>query len=121
MSQSISMRQAAHEAGVSPATSSRVLQGDHIRDYGNLLLLAQWAGIALDELEAGHDMPGQLHIRGEATPEAFARVLRADSSLSPEDVETIMASFRPIYDRFSKSHIEQRKGKSRSISVQAKK
>ncbi len=46
----LSLRQAAQEAGVSPTTFSRVERGDHLPDRENLLLLANWAGVTLDQV-----------------------------------------------------------------------
>ncbi|MGZ6388901.1 MAG: helix-turn-helix domain-containing protein [Ktedonobacterales bacterium] len=37
----LSIRQAAEDTGVSPATFSRIVHGDHLPDYERLLLLAQ--------------------------------------------------------------------------------
>jgi transcriptional regulator with XRE-family HTH domain len=103
MKEKLSIRQAATAAGVSPATFSRVLRGDHIPDYGILVVLAQWAGIPLEDVAIGHVVASNLRLPGEVTtPETVAHVLRADSSLSTKDVETLMASFRVVYDRLRK-------------------
>ena len=118
-----SVRQAAQEAGVSPATLSRVERGDHLPDRENLLLLAQWIGVSLDQLtlaiggtRATDDADGAdeevaalhqarnaiVHSPGETTPESIALHLRADRDLTPEDVELLMEVFRAAYERLRK-------------------
>jgi hypothetical protein len=83
---------------------SRVLRGNHIPDPEQLLLLAQWSDVSLEQLISDHkladhseDDPDQaeeyLHI-----PESIARLLRSDRTLKPEDVEILMGSFRALYD-----------------------
>jgi transcriptional regulator with XRE-family HTH domain len=100
----LSVRDAARAAGVSHATLSRVLRGDHVPDPEQLLLLAQWVDISVEQLISDHKLSDHceedadqaeedLHI-----PESVARLLRSDHALRPEDVEILMGSFRALYD-----------------------
>lgn len=114
MAHGLSVRQAAQEAGVSPATFSRVERGDHLPDRENLLLLAQWVGISLDELTLDRDEAAEMrrirnaivHSPTETTPEAVALHLRADKHLKPEDVDLLMEVFRAAYERLRKRNEE---------------
>lgn len=118
----LTIRQAAQEAGVSTATISRVMRGNHLPDYDTLLLLAHWLGISVEELTiasevSGHSKPLRpaiVHSPDETTPEAVAHVLHADSSLAPDDVEMFMGVFRVMYDRVQKRNEEQAGSEVRS-------
>lgn len=94
------VRQAAKEAGVSPATFSRVERGHHTPDGENLLKLAAWAGVRLDELRpTGARREKPVHPNEPAsTPEAVAMHLRADRKLEPEDAAILADIFRSAYE-----------------------
>lgn len=113
----LSVRQAAQEAGISPATLSRVERGDHVPDRDNLLLLVQWVGASLDQLmldrgelrgigqaNAPHRTRSSVRSMGETTSESVALLLRADKDLKPEDADLIMEVFRTVYERLRKRH-----------------
>jgi transcriptional regulator with XRE-family HTH domain len=51
----LSIRQAARDAGVSQATLSRVLRGNHVPDRENLVLLARWLDASIEEFTASRD------------------------------------------------------------------
>jgi transcriptional regulator with XRE-family HTH domain len=89
------LRKAAQAAGVSAATFSRVERGNHVPDPQNLMKLATWAGVELDELRTHERRP--IPEMSASTPEAVALHLRADPSLSEEDAEMLAAVFRAAY------------------------
>jgi transcriptional regulator with XRE-family HTH domain len=94
------VREAAKEAGVSPATFSRVERGQHTPDGENLLKLAAWARVRLDELQPPGGRRGKRVHPNEAasTPEAVAMHLRADRKLKPEDAAVLADIFRSAYE-----------------------
>ena len=98
------LRKAAEDAGVSPATFSRVERGHHIPEAENLLKLAAWAGVRFDELRpTGSERGRPIHPNEPAsTPEAVAMHLRADRKLSPEDATILAEVFRTAYETLRK-------------------
>ncbi len=89
------VREAAEEAGVSPATLSRVERGDYLPGRDNLLKLAAWLGEAVDELDFG---PSGHEGEPESTPDAVALHLRADKDLSDEEAAILEEVFRSAYE-----------------------
>ena len=118
----LSISRAAHAAGVSQPTLSRVLRGNHVPYSETLVRLAQWLDISLEQLIDSQDedqhmqedqnLTGQN--RGASTPEAVAYVLHADTALKPEDVETLMVAFRVMYDRL-RTQNEKQAGNERAV------
>jgi transcriptional regulator with XRE-family HTH domain len=105
LARGLSLRQAAQEAGVSPTTFSRVERGDHLPDRENLLQLANWVGVTLEQVAsppADHDVV--THSPGESTVEAVALHLRADKDLDPKDAQILMEVFRVAYENLRKRH-----------------
>ena len=105
LARGLSLRQAALEAGVSPTTFSRVERGDHLPDRQNLLQLANWIGVTLEQVAntpADHDVV--THGPGESTVEAVALHLRADKDLDPKDAQILMEVFRVAYENLRKRH-----------------
>ncbi len=105
LARGLSLRQAAQEAGVSPTTFSRVERGDHLPDRENLLQLANWVGVTLEQVAsspADHDVV--THGPGESTVEAVALHLRADKDLDPKDAQILMEVFRVAYENLRKRH-----------------
>jgi transcriptional regulator with XRE-family HTH domain len=105
LARGLSLRQAALEAGVSPTTFSRVERGDHLPDRQNLLQLANWIGVTLEQVAntpADHDVV--THGPGESTVEAVALHLRADKDLDPKDAQILMDVFRVAYENLRKRH-----------------
>jgi len=105
LARGLSLRQAALEAGVSPTTFSRVERGDHLPDRQNLLHLANWIGVTLEQVAntpADHDVV--THGPGESTVEAVALHLRADKDLDPKDAQILMDVFRVAYENLRKRH-----------------
>jgi transcriptional regulator with XRE-family HTH domain len=105
LARGLSLRQAALEAGVSPTTFSRVERGDHLPDRENLLQLANWVGVTLEQVAsppADHDVV--THGPGESTVEAVALHLRADKDLDPKDAQILMNVFRVAYENLRKRH-----------------
>jgi transcriptional regulator with XRE-family HTH domain len=103
LARGLSLRQAAQEAGISPTTFSRVERGDHLPDRENLLLLANWAGVTLEQVSTDrteHDVI--IHSSGESTVEAVALHLRADKDLDPKDAQILMEVFRVAYENLRK-------------------
>jgi transcriptional regulator with XRE-family HTH domain len=93
------VRQAAREAQVSPATFSRVERGDHLPGRENLLRLADWAGIKLKDLQVGGgpEKP-RAGSPARSVPEKVALHLRADRDLRPADAEMLADLFRTAYE-----------------------
>jgi transcriptional regulator with XRE-family HTH domain len=106
ITQGLSVRQAARGAGVSYVTLSRILRGIQMPDINNLILLARWLDVSLEDFIStadSADLAQPVPDRGEQgqyTPETVARVLRTDHRLKPGDVESLMVSFRAMYDNF---------------------
>jgi transcriptional regulator with XRE-family HTH domain len=91
----LGVREAAEEAGVSPATLSRVERGDYLPGRDNLLKLAAWLGEAIDELDvrpSGHEGEPQ------STPDAVALHLRADRHLNDTEAAILEEVFRSTYE-----------------------
>jgi transcriptional regulator with XRE-family HTH domain len=98
--QRLTVRQAALAAGVARTTLFRVEHGERVRDYDSLVRIAGWLGVPLEELTTSQDEAREAPCPDNATtPETVARVLRADDSLGPEEVETLMVTFRALYAR----------------------
>ncbi len=94
-SRGLGIREAAEEAGISPATLSRVERGDYLPGRDNLLKLKAWLGEAIDALDvrpSGHE--GE----PESTPDAVALHLRADKNLSDAEAEILEEVFRSAYE-----------------------
>lgn len=105
LSRGLSLRQAAQEVGVSATTFSRVERGDHLPDRENLLQLANWLGVTLEQVAttpADHDVV--THSPGESTVEAVALHLRADKDLDPKDARILMEVFRVAYENLRKRY-----------------
>jgi transcriptional regulator with XRE-family HTH domain len=98
--QNLGMRGAAAAAGVSPATLSRVERGDYVPGRDNLMKLAAWLDVPVDELVHA----GSAHHEGEpqSTLEAVALHLRADKKLSADDAAVLEEVFRRTYDALVK-------------------
>jgi transcriptional regulator with XRE-family HTH domain len=95
------IREAAEEADVSPATLSRLERGDYVPGRENLLKIAAWLGVTVDELtETGH--AAKHEGEPESTPEAVALHLRADKKLTPEDAAVLEQVFRSAYNALAK-------------------
>ncbi len=101
------VRQAAREAQVSPATFSRVERGDHLPGRENLLRLADWAGIKLKDLQvsSGQDSP-RAGNPARSVPEKVALHLRADRDLRPADAEMLADLFRTAYETLRRRRAE---------------
>ena len=96
-----SIRDAASDADLSAATLSRVERGDYSPGRDNLLKLAQWLGVSLDELTPEGSL--KRHQREpESTPEAVALHLRADRNLDAKDAEMLVELFRQAYETLRK-------------------
>lgn len=94
---SLSWRQVAKEAGVSPSTLSRMAQGNAPALDG-LIRLANWAGTTLDELVGRRSE----HISDtQSPPTAIASYLRTRKELNRQGVEALEAIIRAAYDKLS--------------------
>ena len=98
--QNLGIRGAATAAGLSPATLSRVERGDYLPGRDNLMKLAAWLEVPVDDLAEG----GAARHEGEpeSTVEAVALHLRADKKLSPDDAAVLQEVFRRTYDALVK-------------------
>jgi transcriptional regulator with XRE-family HTH domain len=108
LARGLSLQQAAAVTKVSAATMSRVERGDYLPGRENLVKLAEWLDIPIDQLGdeallAGHG--GE----PESTPEAVALHLRADRKLSADDADALEQMFRLAYDRLSRRRQPQRR------------
>jgi transcriptional regulator with XRE-family HTH domain len=108
----LSIRQAAAQAGVSASTFARVVNEKHLPDYERLVLLAQWVGIALEQLPVTSDGPDTeqtdhtiVHSPKETTLESIAVHLRADDAIDSEDVDLLMNILRAAYGDLRKRHM----------------
>jgi transcriptional regulator with XRE-family HTH domain len=111
--QRLTIRQAALAAGVARTTLSRVEHGERVRDYDSLVRIAGWLGLPLQDLITSQDEAWEPSWPDTVTtPETVARVLRADDTLGPEEVETLMVTFRALYARLQ----DQRSGRAQSES-----
>jgi hypothetical protein len=100
------LREAAKEAGVSPATLSRVQRG-HAPDTDALVALARWLQIPIEKLlrdPPDVDVPRP----GESTPAKIAVHLRADPMLSADSAEHLAAVFEAVYKEFVGHEAKQR-------------
>jgi transcriptional regulator with XRE-family HTH domain len=92
---SLSWRQVASEAEVSPSTLSRMAQG-HPPGLDGLLKLANWAGCSMDELMGR----GSSRISNElAPPTAISSYLRSRKELSPKGIEALEAIIQAAYEK----------------------
>lgn len=99
LAKGLTIRQAAREANVSPATFSRVERGDHLPESENLLKLASWAGIKIGDLQLGPGArPRPPKRLSTPLPEEVALHLRADRNIKPEDAEMLADLFRTAYE-----------------------
>jgi hypothetical protein len=81
-------------------TLFRFEHGERVRDHDSFVRIAGCLGLALEELTTGQDEAREAPFpNADTTPETVARVLRADDSLGPEKVETLMVTFRALYAR----------------------
>ena len=97
LAEGLTLRQAAHAAGLSPATWSRLERGDYLPGRDSLLKLLGWLGVSVADLTAGELLSGH---EGEpqSTAEAVALHLRADKDLNPEDAAALEELFRVAYE-----------------------
>jgi transcriptional regulator with XRE-family HTH domain len=97
VARSVNLREAAKEAGVSPATLSRVQRG-HAPDTDALVALARWLQIPIEKVL--HDPPAIDTPRDGSTPEKVEVHLRADPVLSAETAARLADVFRALYEEF---------------------
>jgi len=100
----LSVRQAADECGISPATMSRLERGGspQLPDASTLTKLANWLGTSVANLlrhkESGVEAPAA----EDNMPEFVEVHLRADKNLSPETADALAKMFRQLYDNVAK-------------------
>jgi transcriptional regulator with XRE-family HTH domain len=99
--ENLSLRAAARQLEMSPATLSRVESGGHLPQRDHLLRLARWAEMPLEEI---HRARRNALVHGEeaGTLEAVSLHLRADEDLQPEDAEILVDLVRTAYERMQK-------------------
>ncbi|MEX2374687.1 MAG: helix-turn-helix transcriptional regulator [Dehalococcoidia bacterium] len=92
---SMSWRQVATEAGVSPSTLSRMAQG-HAPALEGLIKLADWTGYSLDELVGR----GASRISADlAPPAAISSYLRSRKELTPQGLAALEAIIGAAYEK----------------------
>jgi transcriptional regulator with XRE-family HTH domain len=98
LSQSTNLREAAKEAGVSPATLSRVQRG-HVPDTDALAAIARWLKVPIDQLLS--EPPPVDWPKTEGTTMQKVEVhLRADPKLSPEAASRLADVYKMLYEEF---------------------
>jgi transcriptional regulator with XRE-family HTH domain len=116
-SEGMSIREVAHEIGVSAPTLSRVERGQHLPERENLLRIARWAGVRIDpvlhpdETEVRRNQ--LVHSPDASTVEAVEMHLRADKNLSRADAEALSEIFRVAYEAVSGKRSGKKKGEAR--------
>jgi transcriptional regulator with XRE-family HTH domain len=106
-SRRLSIREAAAEVGVSAPTLSRVERGHHLPERENLLKIARWVGVRIDQVlypgDARRARNRAVHGPEASTVEAVELHLRADPNLSRADAEALSELFRVAYETVSGS------------------
>jgi len=95
---SLSWRQLAQKAGVSPSTLTRMSQGKR-PDVDSFAALIRWLGISADRFVRGASR------EAKAQPGLMAEIstfLRARRELSPESAQALEEIMRAAYDRLKK-------------------
>ena len=100
--QGLSLRSAAKELDMSPATLSRVEGGEHLPQRDHLLRLARWAEMPLETVPGKGGSKASVHGDQASTLEAVSLHLRADEDLEPEDAEILVDLVRTAYERMHK-------------------
>jgi transcriptional regulator with XRE-family HTH domain len=106
---SLSLRKAAVEAEVSPATLSRILRNGKKRprpDMDTLTKLIQWAEVPMGKIIEQPVSQGAEKENAESTLEQIQVHLRADKNLSSEAAQAIAQMVKAAYKQFAK----QRRG-----------
>lgn len=103
----LTVRDAAKEAGVSPATLWRAERGARLSDLDVLGRISGWLGLSLDALlidgRRGPKKSDMYHGKGESTLEMIEAHLRADSELDQETAEFLAKAFRQLYKEVPRS------------------
>jgi transcriptional regulator with XRE-family HTH domain len=92
----LSLRKAADEVGVSPATLSRIERQAGVPDLPTLDRLIQWL-----ELDRASVLSSEAPTATD-TPEAVDVLLRADPKLDPKTARALAAVFRSAYQELSR-------------------
>ena len=101
------------QSGTAGSPEAPIVRLERIWTRSPSLGIAGWLGVPLEELTPSQDEAyHQSWADTVTTPETVARVLRADDSLGPEEVETLMITFRALYTRMQ----DQRSGRAHSES-----
>jgi len=101
----LSLRRAAAEAQVSPATLHRVLSRKKDAsqlDTDVLLRLAGWAEVPLENLLDSKQSTRIKAAKQRSTPDVIDVHLRADKNLGPGAAEAISVMVRAAYEQFAK-------------------
>jgi transcriptional regulator with XRE-family HTH domain len=97
----LSLRAAAKDLEMSPATLSRVESGEHLPQRDHLLRLAKWAEMPLGTISKAR-RNAMVHGDDAGTLEAVSLHFRADEDLKPEDAEILVELVRAAYERMHK-------------------
>lgn len=103
---SLSLRDAADQTGVSASTLSRIENGTGRPDADNIARLSQWLDMPVDRMmkkQTDETVEPVVYYPHEATPEIVEAHLRADRKLTPETAEALSELFRVAYQQFSKT------------------
>jgi len=101
---SLTIRKAALDAGVSPATLWRVEKGDAPTDVRVISRLCDWLGVPVSRVMTagepiGSDTSDPIeHGRGESTAEMVEAHLRADRHLDAETAAALADAFKRMYE-----------------------
>jgi transcriptional regulator with XRE-family HTH domain len=102
------LQAAAKEAGVSPATLSRVQRG-HAPDADALVALARWLQTPIESVL--HNPPSVDQRRQVPTFDKVEVHLRADPRLSPQAASRLADVFRALYDQFVENEEASKPGR----------
>jgi transcriptional regulator with XRE-family HTH domain len=105
VAQSANLREAAKDAGVSPATLSRVQRG-HAPDADALVALSRWLQISIEKV-LFNPPPVDDATRKKSTIDKVEVHLRADPRLSLDTATRLADVFKAVYEQFVE--LEERK------------
>lgn len=101
---SLTIRQAALEAGVSPATLWRIEKGDAPTDVRVISGLCHWLGVpvsrvmTVDQPDESENSDRIQHGPGESTAEMIEAHLRADRDLDADTAAALADAFKRMYE-----------------------
>jgi transcriptional regulator with XRE-family HTH domain len=104
----LGLRSAAHDAGLSPSTLSRLERGQFasVPDTETLTKLSTWLRVSVEQLLEHVQPPGRPPEL--STLEFVEGCLKSDTALSPDAAERLAKMFSLLYEEFRKSAVASR-------------